>query len=589
MATATPPGKVLGNSSLNQFDVVIIGSGSGGSATAAVLAENGLKVLVLEAGSNYFSGLDDPDPSKLSTLFSNDEVKMIRRNFIHPDPVVEPRTFRSNTDNDRDFVGDVNHLPKTVGGGAVHADLKAPRFAPTDFKLGTLLRGRFSGTNFADWPVDYDMLEVFYDYVEKAIGVQGIAGANPFEGPRKNPFPMPPGMPMYMGLKASAAARKLGYHPFPYPTAVNSRPYGGRPACNDCGFCGDYGCTTHAKGSPAVTLLRRALLTGNCQVRTETRAVKLQYSSATHEISSVDALDPQGKPVSFKADRFVLAASPMENTRLLLLSDPSGKGLGNSNDLVGRNLMFHFQTIIIGVFEERLHGHRGRTVSHGMADFRGVPGDPNLPLGGIVEFGNAGEPIREALNYAQMIGLRGVFLKSFMEQSPLRDRLMTFTMQAEDAPQLSNRADLDPSVKDLDGLPVVRATYQNHDFELGARDFYSPKLMDLMGASGAKYGLVAPLDDVPASRHVMGTLRFGNDPKTSVCNASGRLHEIGNLFCSDGSLFPTSTGFNPTLSIMALGARVGAAMVNEQSPESAITPHSTEERVKSAFRFFDVR
>ena len=143
-------------------------------------------------------------------------------------------------------------------------------------------------------------------------------------------------------------------------------------------------------------------------------------------------------------------------------------------------------------------------------------------------------------------------------------------MQAEDAPQPTNRVDLDPAVRDLDGLPVARITYENHAFELAARDFYAPKLLDILGAAGARCAFIAPHDAIPQSAHVMGTLRFGSDPATSVCDADGQFHDIGNLYAADGSLFPTSSGFNPTLTIMALAMRVAGGMVSPGSPERAI-------------------
>jgi choline dehydrogenase-like flavoprotein len=558
---------IVGNSSLTQFDVLIVGSGAGGGAAADVLTRSGLSVLVIEAGPNYFNGLDDAAAGQPTSTFSNDELKLGRRSFIEPNAIVEPRTFRKDTSKTRSFVGDVNHLPKTVGGGTIHADMKTPRFAIDDFHLGTLL-GNVPGASFADWPVDYDMLEPFYAYTESVMGVQGLAGSNPFEPPRKNPYPMPPGAPMYLGLAISDGATKLGYNPHPYPTAVTSRPYDGRPACVDCGFCGGYGCPVNAKGSSAVTTLRRALLTGKCQLRPETRVVKLVLNGAKNEVASVECIGPKGEKLSFKADRYILAASPIEDARLLLHSDPAG--VGNGSGLVGRNVMFHFQTIVVGIFPDRLHGHRGRTVTHGMTDFRGVPNDPTRPLGGIVEFGSGNLPIAESLIYTSFPFSIGKPMKSLVRQSPFRDRLAALTMQAEDAPQSKNMVDLDPDVRDLDGLPVARVTYENHAFELSARDFYAPKLLELIGASGALYGIIAPTDTVPSSRHVLGTLRFGNDPATSVCDATGRFHEVGNLYAADGALFPTSSGFNPTLTIAALAARVAGGMAFPGSPEKGV-------------------
>jgi gluconate 2-dehydrogenase alpha chain len=384
---------------------------------------------------------------------------------------------------------------------------------------------------------------------------------------------MPPGLAMYSSQIVSAGLTKLGYTPFPYPTAVNSRPYDGRPACVDCGFCSGFGCPSNAKGSPPVTTLRRALLSGNALLLPGTRATRLLMNGAGNAVVGVEAIDPAGARQTFTADRYVLAASPIEDARLLLLSDPGGAGVGNSSGLVGRNLTFHLQTVALGLFEERLHGHRGRAVDTGFADFRGVPGDPNRPLGGIVEISAGEGPVAEAQFYSQIfnvLGFDGGRFKRLMRQSPGRDRSVVLVLQAEDAPQPTNRVDLDPAVRDIDGLPVARVTYANHAFELGARDFYSPKLLDILGAAGARWAAIAPQDAIPQSAHVMGTLRFGSDAASSVCDADGRSHDVGNLYAADGSLFPTSSGFNPTLTIMALAMRVAGGMVSPGSPERAI-------------------
>ena len=565
---------IAGNSKLSQFDVVIIGSGAGGGAIAAMCATNGLKTLVLEAGPNHFQHLDDPSQQPVNR-FSNDELKLAYRNFIYPDPVAEPRTFRhKDTDGDRTFIGEVNSLAKTVGGGSVHADLKMPRFLPQDFHLGTDLAGVWPGTSFADWPVDYDALERFYLWSERVIGVQGATYGHPWEPPRSGAYPMAPGVPMYTALRGAAGAEAIGLHPFPYPTAVNSRPYDGRPACVDCGFCSGYGCPNNAKGSSAVTTLRRALLSGNCLLVSETRATRLQMNGAKDAVVGVECLGPRGEKVVYRGDRYVLAASPIEDARLLFLSDPGGAGIGNTSGMVGRNLTFHFQTAAIGVFEERLHGHRGRTVTHGFSDFRGRPNDPLQPLGGIVEISGSEFPLFEAGFYQRVFSLLGGFdgvrFKKLMRQSPLRDRIIALALQAEDAPQTTNRVDLDPAIVDLDGTPVARVTYQNHAFELSARDFYAPKMIQLLGAAGARYAAVAPADEISASAHIMGTLRMGNDPSTSVCDAAGKFHDIGNLYGGDGALFPTSSGFNPTLTIIALAARVGAGLAFPGNPEAAL-------------------
>jgi choline dehydrogenase-like flavoprotein len=262
---------------------------------------------------------------------------------------------------------------------------------------------------------------------------------------------------------------------------------------------------------------------------------------------------------------YVVAASAIESARLCLLSD-----LGNSSGQVGRNLMFHLQTQAVGIFKQRLHGHRGRALTHGISDLRGKPGDAQHPLGGIIELGAATEIIVESTIYAEALGQRGARLKQLMRESPMRDHLMGLTMQAEDAPQLTNRVDLDPAVRDVYGLPVARITYESHPWEIANRDFYSPKLLDIVREAGAQFGFIAPIDVPSASRHIMGTLRMGSDAKTSVVDATGKFHNISNLYAADGSVFVTSSGYNPTLTIQTLALHTAGGLLFPGSPERVL-------------------
>ena len=156
-------------------DVVIVGSGPGGSTFADVLTASGWSVVILEKGRNHLLDLDPP--YGLKGEFSNDEVKFGQRHFLGPDPLVEPRTFRrTEADSDRLFTGDVNNLPSTVGGGGTHADGKLPRFREEDFALLSA-RGPVDGAALADWPLDYAELEPYYAEAERLIGTAGEAGA----------------------------------------------------------------------------------------------------------------------------------------------------------------------------------------------------------------------------------------------------------------------------------------------------------------------------------------------------------------------------------------------------------------------------
>ena len=564
---------------------VIIGSGAGGSAAALVLASAGFEVTVLEKGRNFFRGLDDPNGLALP-WFGGDEIRN-RRGFPGMDVFAEPRTRRSQAEADdgveRSFQGDVNALPATVGGGTTHWDAKVPRFFRMDFAM----RARFgpvAGADIADWPLSYDELAPYYEAVERVLGVAGDLAATPdfvlAESPR-GPYPMAPGPPMYAGRVFQEAAGKLGYRVHAFPEAINSQPYDGRPPCHNCGYCAGYGCPVNARGGAAVTFLRRALLAG---AKLVTRAMVTKIATdergrATH----VEYLaGPELAPARLDADVVVLAASAIESARLALLSASPAHptGLGNRSGRVGRTLCFHASTFASAVMPQRLHPHRGRSATHVMME-------PCVPVtdswlarraglpylrGGVVEIGGAPHLIDEALAYDQVPFLPRSRHKEWMRGSSLRDRLLGCQMLGEDLPQLANRVDLDPAVRDVYGLPVARVTYSPHRHDLLASLHWARKLHAICAATGAERALVYPAalgwaSDPTANntRHVSGTLRMGTDPAITVTDGFGRLHEAENVVVCDGSLFPTAGAMNPTLTLMALALRNATALAHGEA------------------------
>jgi choline dehydrogenase-like flavoprotein len=550
-----------------EFDVVIVGSGPGGATAADVLTDAGHTVCILEKGRNHLLALDPPYEG-LGHL-SNDEIKFSRRHFLGPDPLLEPRTYRrSVADGERALVGDVNNMPSTVGGAGFHADGKLPRYREVDFRLRSEL-GPVEGAHVADWPVDYDEMEPFYAEAERLIGVAGDAEGNPFAAWRSGPYPMPPGADMYLTTLTVPAAERLGFHPYRAPTGANSVPYDGRPACNNCGFCASYGCTTEAKGDP-VAMLRRALARGRCEVRPESVAVELVLDGAGRQAEGVRYLDADGVEHVVTGRAVVIAGGAFETPRFLLRS-----GVGNSSDLVGRNLMFHLQTIVLGFFPFRLHAHKGRDVTHlmddpiigddetvGAARAAGVP----YLRGGIVEHGGLGHPIMEAVHLPP-----GADHSALMADSPSRDKMVAFTMQGEDLPQATNRVDLDTGVRDVWGFPVGRITYAPHAHEIACAHHWGPRLEAVLrdaGAHGTSWvtspgvpGSRAP-DLEPMSKHWMGTTRMGADPTSSVCDPWQRLWDVDNVLVADSSVFPTSTGYGPTLTLVALAIRASRALAS---------------------------
>jgi choline dehydrogenase-like flavoprotein len=564
--------------------VIIVGSGAGGSVAAWALRRAGHPVLILEKGRNLLPGLGTRGP--IGSLFSNDEVKA-GRYFENQDPILEPRTSRTQAEArrgvKRSFIGDVNDLPTVVGGGTVHWDAKVPRFWRQDFK-GRSLYGPVPGANVADWPLTYDELEPFYDEVEERLGVQGDLRRMPAltlaQAPRRHQFAMRPNPPMYGGMLLSEGARRLGHHAYPFPMAVNSVHHHGRPPCNSCGFCSGFGCPINARGGAALSFLHEALLQG-AELRTRCMVNRIDVTRDGRRARGVSYIDAHGRRQTERAEVVILAPSAIETARLLLMSANAQHphGLGNRSGHVGRNLMFHYFTLGIGLFSENVHAWRGPSTTFTTDDFVGpvkgraarAAGLPYLK-GGICEVGGSVLLLQEAQLYTGLPNGYGMLLKGLLRGLALRDHLAGMSMVGEDLPQRDNRVDLDPRVRDVYGLPVPRITYSSHRFELAASNYFAPKLAAICraapGFNTAAQAIVdqlqgqagTSLNGPTSTAHIMGTARMGANADTSVVDPVGRLHELDNVHVADGSVFVSSGGFNPTLTIMALALRMARAI-----------------------------
>ncbi len=570
---------------------IVVGSGAGGSVVAMVLAEAGWDVTMFEKGSNYYDDLAGAATPR--TVFSNDEVKEKARYFEMPDPLAYPRTFRTHPAGPATYVGAVNDLPVTVGGGTTHWDAKTPRFWDIDFAQRTML-GPMPGADVADWPFDYAEIAPYYDEIERLIGVQGDRSAIPEltarHAPRSEAFPMPPGPQQRSSMLLARGAKRLGLHPYPFPMAINSQVYDGRPACNNCGFCGDYGCPILARVG-ALAPLRRALRTGRVDLRPESMVYRVERDG--RRATGVRYYGPDGRPGQATADVVVLAASAIESARLALLSE-----LPDQSGRMGRRLMFHSFVLGFAIFlAERVHGYRGRSTTQCTEDYA----DPDFPgarafarlhglpylRGGLCELGGSQEPIAEGKFYQLILSVLaperpfGTVFKDLMRTSILRDRLAALNMIGNDLPYLSNGVDLDPTVRDMYGLPVARITYARGKHERVAGRFYSLQATALCNAAGGDLGAAIPSSvqsvssagsSLPNTKHIMGGLQMGHDPKTSVTDPSARLHGMDNVYVADGGVFVTSGCQNPTNTIMAVALRTARRLAGTPPP----VQHATE-------------
>ena len=542
-----------------QADLVVIGSGAGGMPMALTLAEAGASVVVLEKGPWY--SLRD---------FTHDEVGICRRDFFvpYPYPGYDPHTIQKK--------GDARARPTTegwigrcVGGGNVHMSGFTYRLHDEDFRLATLTGG-VSGAALADWPISLAELTPFYDLAEARIGVSGLAGTNPFEKNRR-PYPLPPLDEHPAATLVDAAGLSLGWTPFPTARAVLSRPYGGRPPCNYCGFCGDYGCENQSKSSVLSTLVPQAEATGRCQIKAGCMATRIVVDGQDR-VRAVEYTDSRGQFHEIRARAVCLSASALESARLLMLSQ-GGRfphGLANRSGLLGKNLTFSTFGKATAVLDRAAVaaavGHAGMELpflQRSVQDDYWVPKKGfAVPKGGTYNFLlHHPNPINAAVRLA-------MDSKWTLWGQPLKDRLAKYfhdelwievEIFSEFLPWSGCFVDLDPQVKDAFGLPVASIHCQHHPAGDEINRYMTQRAVDVLKALQPAPLSVQPWTWESTTFHLQhGTCRFGDNPEKSVLNRWCESHDVRNLYVTDASFMPTSGGVPATPTILANAFRVGA-------------------------------
>lgn len=556
-------------------DVCIVGVGGLGGIMAKELASAGLRVTGLERG---------PAPSK-DDYAPRDSIRFLAR----PEQLEwvrhEPTTSRKKIGEPGQIQYRTSPL-NVLGGALLHWTGQSSRYLPADFKLHTneIESGNaeragadLTGYDIIDWPLSYDDLEPYYEKWEWEFGISGVAGANPFAGPRRRGFPLPP-------LRRSArmelfaeACRKLGYHPYDTAAGILSEPYRPpepfdtripeRPACVYCGHCNFYGCHVHAKAATLYVAIPVALQTGNFELKIGAKVYRINTDGAGR-VTGVNYFDADGRAREQRARVVILSAFVFEHVRLLLLSKTAAprfaKGLANSSGYVGRNLMAHGDVRALGIFDDYLiNGFIGPgSAAMRIDDFNGNNFDHaglGFIRGGTIGTSGDGTPIARVDVLPPGVRSWGKEFKDFFTR--YYTRTMDLNMQPETLPHQDNRVDLDPRQRDRWGLPLPRVTFDFHQNETRLQKFLGGIGEKIMRATGASR--VWTEEKGRPNRWAGGT-RMGSDPKNSVVNEHCQTHDIENLFIVGSSVFPTMAGYPPTATVAALSYRTADYILKQK-------------------------
>ena len=548
------------------YDAIVVGSGISGGWAAKELCEKGLKTLLLERGRNVEHIKDYPTANLNPWEFKN------RLEITQKDREENPIQSLAYTEGSKHFfVNDQEHpyiQSKTfhwirgyqVGGRSLTWGRQTYRLSDLDFEANA------KDGHGTDWPIRYKDIAPWYDYVEKFVGISGQAEGIPH---------LPDGIflpPMEMNCIESHFSQKVKSH-FKGRYVTNgrvanlSKGWGGRGPCQYRNLC-DRGCPFGGYFSSNSATIPVAAATGNLTLRPHSIVSEVILDEATGKAKGVRIIDEMtGKTEEFFAKIIFLNASTVATTSILLqsVSKRFPNGLGNTSGQVGLNLMDHHSgTGAMGRHEDykdKYYAGRRPTGIY-IPRFRNTNTQDKHP-----DFvrGYAFQADGERSEWKDLMVGDNSFGASYKEHiSQPGPWTMWLGAWGECLPNANNKVTLESGKKDKWGLPLI-----NIDFEFGANEAAMRK--DARD-SAAEMLTIAGFKDVQThdynftggtTIHEMGTARMGNDPRTSVLNKFNQMHDVKNVFITDGSCMPSGGCQNPSLTYMALTARACQFAVDE--------------------------
>lgn len=562
------------------YDVCIVGSGAGGGMAAYVLANAGVKVVLLEAGPLY-------DPAKNVTQLKwpwespRRGASTSLRQFGDFDAAYggweiegEPYTHKDDTKFDW-------FRSRMVGGRTNHWGRISLRFGPKDFK-----RKSIDGLG-DDWPIGYEDVAPFYDKVDKLIGVFGSTENLPND---PDSIFLPPPKPRLHELFIKDAGKALNIPVIPARLSILTKPVNNeRGSCFYCHQC-NRGCTVYADFSSSSVLVKPAIATGNVDIipNAMAREVLTNDEGKATGVSFVNKDDM--KEYSVTAKIVMLAASACESSRLLLNSKSTRNpnGLANASGVVGKYLHDSTGASMGGILPHLvgrkrynedgvggMHVYTPWWLDNKKLDFpRGYHieygGGMNMPGYGF-GFGmhntNGKYPGRDGKQKAA--GGYGASLKD--DYRYFYGATIGMSGRGEAIAREDNYCEIDPTTVDKYGIPVLRFHYTWSEYEVKQARHMKETFKEIIAKMGGvvtsgnsdgpenDYGLLAPGRII----HEVGTTRMGNDPKKSALNKFNQAHDCNNLFVVDGGPFVSQADKNPTWTILALSMRASEYIIDE--------------------------